>query len=315
MGGGAGIGPTELVNVPGHLIATHQAMMEGTGSWESEAGSWSTTLAGGGILQHLDTALLQGTPWDTIEAFDPSDDLALIDTEFSAFRAAIALIDPAENWQDFVEMAMDNAAEILEDMAGEEASVEAFREDAQDDFARELAAVRATLFANNASEGSALPMMMAIMRRGFIARILAYRAQLKLNQSAQRATFVSQGVSEMEQAQRFQTEALRLATVIQAELRTLVINAMRNQKHETLEYLEKKQTFRLNLFAAPFNGLAGYSGTSSIPIGPSKLSTALSTALSGAATGISVGGQAGVPGAIAGGFIGGLMGFAAGGTK
>jgi hypothetical protein len=314
MGGGAGVGPTDLANVPGHLIADHQALMEGSGSWETTDGSWSTTLAGGGILQHLDAAILAGTPWDTVEAYDPTEDLALIDAEFAVFRTAVAALDPAEDWADFSDMALAIADGILEDGGSEELGVEAFTEDAKEDFARELAVVRATLFANNASEGSALPMMMAILRRGFLGKILTYRMQLRRDLAAARATFVAQGISEMQQAQRFKIEAQRLASIIRNELRVVAINAFREQKNETLEYAQKKQTFRLGLFAAPFNGLAGYSGATSIPQGPSKLSTALSTALSGAATGVSVGAQGGPGTAVLGGFVGGLLGFASGRT-
>lgn len=314
MGGGAGVGPVELAQVPGHLIADHQALMEGSGSWSTADNSWSTSLAGGGILQALDKAILSGTPWDTITAYDPTEDLALIDAEFASYRSAILALDPAEDWADFSDMALALANGILEDGGAEDAQVEAFSQDAQEDFARELAAARATLYANNASEGSALPMMMAILRRGFLARILAFRAQLKKDFATQRAAFVAQGVAEMSQAQRFKAEAQRMLAIIRNELRVVAINAFREQKNETLEYLQKKQTFHLGLFAAPFNGLAGYSGATSIPVGPSKLSTALSTALSGAATGVSVGAQGGPATAILGGFIGGALGFVSGRT-
>lgn len=314
MSGGSGTGPTTLAEVPGHLIADHQALMEGSGSWSDTNGSWSTTLSGGGILQALDEAMAAGTPWDTITAYDPTEDLAMIDAEFSTFRAAVEALDPAEDWADFSDMALTIANGILEDGGSEETQIEAFTEDAQDDFARELAATRATLFANNAAEGSALPMMMAILRRGFLAKITAFRAQIKRDFTAQRAAFVAQGISEMQQAQRLKIEAQRLVAIIRNELRVVAINAFREQQNETLEYAFKRQTFKLGLFAQPFNGLAGYSGAASIPQGPSKLSTALSTALSGAATGVSVGAQGGTGTAILGGFVGGLLGFASGRT-
>lgn len=314
MSGGTGAGFTDLANIPGHLIADHQALLEGTGAWDDTNGTWSTTLAGGGILQALDNALLAGTPWDTVSAYDPTEDLALVDAEFSTFRSAVSSMSPAEDWADFADMALAIADGILEDGGSEETSVAAFEEDAKEDLARQLADVRASLFASNASEGSALPMMMAIIRRGFLGKILSYRAQVKQNLTTQRAAFVSQAVTEMEQAARFRLEAQRLAAIIRNELRVVAINAFREQRNEDLEYAFKKQTFKLNLFAAPSNVLAGYSGAASIPVGPSKLSTALSTALSGAATGVSVGAQGGTGTAIAGGFIGGLLGFASGRT-
>lgn len=314
MGGGSGAGSTDLASIPGHLIAVHQALLEGEGTHTNDEQTWNTTLAGGGILQHLDSALLAGTPWDTITSFDPTENLALIDSEFATFAAAISEIDPETNWAAFVEQAYNYADMILEDGGNAEASVDAYRDTLTNDFAREMAAARATLYANNASEGSALPMMMAIMRKGFLARIAAFRAEMRRNMSAQKAAFVAQAVTEMSTTQRYKVEASRLAAIIRNELQVVAMNALREEKNDSLEYALKRQTFRLGLFANASNTLAAYSGAASVPLGPSKLSTALSSALSGAATGVSVGAQGGPGTAALGGFVGGLLGFASGRT-
>jgi len=313
MGGGGNFsGPVPEASYPNFYVSAAQALLHGTGDGDTST-AYNVNITKG-VLQVLSDALTVPNVWSGMSAVDPLPHTNQVSSKLTALSTAITALDSENDWETFFDTVKAKMDDLFMDAASVDAAVQAFDVAMGPVRSQRINEVFGALYSANAAEGSCLVNALAILRRGFSAETAAKRTELESVVAAQKAQATLNGIGQIEQADQFSVESRRLLAGLTHEYAVMVINALREQNLDEGTYRTNEGGFYLNYFPQPGNALASFSGGTSVPVGPSKLSSALSGALGGAAQGVSLGSKAGVPGAIAGGIVGALLGGAAGGA-
>lgn len=267
---------------------------------------------GTGVLSALNTAITEGSPWLGITAFDPTSDLAALFSTYDAFDAEANNISPASQWGAYADAAVAKASTVVMGAADIDTAVAAF--DTKGDLALLQAynALSASAQSNNGVEGSGMFSGFAALHASKILATQSERSRLNQQKNSAVVAFVSDGVGQMENAQARRLDALRTSLTVRTQITITRINSNREWINDKVEIAVNHRQYFLKLYPFAGNILATALGAPNVPVGPSKMSTALSAAFSDAATGVAIGSKGGVGGAVAGGVLGSILGLASG---
>lgn len=304
-------GGTALDTLPSQIDAALTNIMYGSDSITS------TIPIVKGVMERIEEAIESGSPWERILAPDPDPEIAEIREllrDFLNGRSVLADDGNASGtpWETFYTEAKSRADVLFPDQDNTEL-ITAWDASTEPEFAAAVNAVTGGLYMANAAESSCLPVAMAILHRGHEAERERFRLSMRLNLSSTAGQFVNAAIAQMSAMQLAKVTTDQNALVARIQTMAAIISAQRDEQEANLDYAYKDALWELNVLSSfGYSGVASIGGAPMIPMGPSKLSTALGSAFSLAATGVQVGSAGGVGGAVAGGIIGGIGGLAMG---
>lgn len=297
MAGGGQFGnPTTASAYPKHYIGSHQALMTGTGSDMDEFEGYSLPK---GVLDVLGDALNGANPFTALSAYDSETNMTTAATRQGTFETLVDGLDAVTDWGTFKTTAVTAADAILLPESDITTSVSAFKSEILPEFAVAINGTLASLYNSNAAETSALPQALIVLRGRMASRVAAFRDALKRDTATAKANFVVQAIGQMVGLQGVQVDGTRVTAAQRLEVETTRANAAREAISDEIELRYKETIYYLGLFPQAGNVLANFSGGVQMPLGPSKLSTAISTGAALAAQGVALGAKAG-PGAAIG---------------
>ena len=296
----SGGGTTNLTEIPDYIAENHEALIDGGGN---RSGNFPS-----GVLDYLLDSLNEGSPWEGVDPFDPTDLLDTISDAIDDYATEVSGLAPTTDWDTYFTAAEAEADNALADATDIDAAVAAFETDQKRNLVKSLNAASASLYGANAAEGSALLQVSAVLRRGNDAAIAEYRARLERERGTTRANFILQAINQMLGIKGSRTDGLRALGALRSAVNTDRINAETGFQDRGFDIAWNDRTYELRLFPYAGNILASGLNAPTIPQGPSKLSTALASGAAIAAQGVQLGQAVGPQGAV----LGGVAGFAAG---
>lgn len=312
MGDGKSLsGGTALSSLPSQIDSALTNIMFG-----SDAIS-STIPIVKGVMERIEEAIESGSPWERCLSPDPDPEIAEVrDLMRDFLNGRSVLADDGNNsgtpWETFYTEAKARADVLFPDQDNAEL-ITAWDAQTEPEFAAAVNAVTGGLYMANAAESSCLPVAMAILYRGHEAERERFRLSMRLNLSSTAGQFVNAAIAQMSAMQIAKVQTDQNALVARIQTMAAIISAQRDEQEANLDYAYKDALWELNVLASfGYSGVASIGGAPMIPMGPSKLSSALGSAFSMASAGVQVGSAGGVQGGIAGGVIGGALGLAMG---
>lgn len=316
MGNLGGGGSTALSSLVPYQQNTHYALLGGgiNPTYASTGPDLpdDTSVLPGGVIDFLDTALTAANPYTGTAAYDPTTDLAGIQTELDTYKASIAALNPLTDLTSYLAAALTHVDTLISSTHVDD-EVDAFETKTDPAFARTVNRLTGPMFDNNAGNSSAFTIGMAVLERGRFTEIAEHRARLNTLKQQERMQLTPQIISELSNSLTRKLEGQRAVYGMQHELARNRIVANREFLAEELDLDYKELTHDLELFGYGQTALASGFGAAMRPNGPSKASTQLAATISTAATIATAASPLGMGPALALGAAGGLLTFLANG--
>jgi hypothetical protein len=258
---------------------------------------------------YLETALLAGSPYQSIVAYDPNPDLDATDSRYDLFTDEVDALNPETDWQALMDKARTYWTTNFGGATPLQVAVDAIEKRETETLMRSAGRLANGLSAINSVQSSTFLTSMAILERGFSHDVNDATAKLQLQFEQNKLAFVLQSTGDMMRFFTTRLDALRLAYASKADNSRIRILANREWIAEDANYAAQDATWEMSLFQYPANLISGLSGAALIPKGQNPMGSALSGALTGAsigAAGFQMGGQVGAITTIAGALLGGI---------
>lgn len=253
------------------------------------------------------------SPYENAFPYDPTDDVAQMHARFGTYDQYVGQLDPIANWGAYVDAAADKFDEHFDDDYID-GLVQAYREQAEENFDREQGRWKAGMADANAAHGSAFIIAAALRASDVTAQTDRFARELRAQALKERIGAMLQWQSELRLHLGHQIQANQQATQLHGELRRVGIVARAEHIARDVEYAVQNRSWNLQLWQPGANLLAAVSG--GVTSGGSTTkghdgstpTSAIGGAITGGIGGVMAGAGAGPIGMLAGGALGAYMG-------
>lgn len=279
---------------PAYLQDLHSALMTGT----DPAVSISDFTAYGSIADYMVAASsgVGGSPYATIEAYDPNEDLDLNQEQYDDWKEIIDAVDAADDIDAFI-TAANTAATSIVTSTEIDAAVAAFEARSKGAYLREVSRAAAGMFEVGAVLTTQFGMTLAMMERDRADQLNDMDARLRLLAERERYQTASQYAMEMVRLRMFQLGEQRAAVAMQTDLSRLRIAALQDQQSLDLKYEVEDATWDLNLMNYPISHIGALSGAVSLYKQQTPGERLAASVMQAGSFGLQVGTALGSPGA------------------
>jgi hypothetical protein len=302
MASAAGGSSSGRIDFPDHMKVIHQDWLNQTGTDAIESS-----------MVDAMNAALDGSPYSSMTAYDPSTPLAAMDTAVGAFNTRVDALDADGDWEDATDTVVAKADAAVFDDTYIDADIAAFRAKLNETIVNTvLPRFQAGLRDVNAVMSSAFVIGEGIIEGMANTDVTKYGTDLRVKLNLQRNDFVVKGVESVLRNLYAIVESEKNVAHYTIEAERMRVAALKEKKDAENTILVKNGRWDLETFQYGANLLAAIGGGTVVPNatdGPSTLNSAIGGALSGAAIGGAVGGGNGWVtggGALLGGILGGL---------
>jgi hypothetical protein len=298
MGGGSGGGGggSGAVSWPQYFMDTHSA-------WLNDSGSTSLSSSAADAIN----SALSANPFTGISAYDPQDQLNLLDAEFVATRDMIEALDPVVDWHDYVV----NVKAVLDDHVFSSTALDAAEVAFNAAIDAEYALTTLPRFQRgmqdvNAVMSSAYVVGKAILDAEVVRKKATFSSELRLQSYRDERQMILASAESLAKLV-MNTMDLRKSTVIlSSDVKKFSTVALKERIEQNAHYDESEAKWDLDVLTYGFNFLAsGHGGVAGPSVNKATpLQSAIGGMMSGAAVGGMVGWGLGASGAITGTALG-----------
>ncbi len=191
-------GQSGSVAWPSYIMGTHSQMLFGETITTDEIAPTVTLNFDTNMMEIFQDAYAEGNPYASVEAYDPTSDLATVQTELTALKSVVTAIGEETTWTSMLEAVIADLGDIYPDTASDiTADIAAFTTQEDLTLANATNRVAATYFDINAVTSTAFPASLAILESQHAANIASYTTQRRLSVNKERAQTILQAMSNM----------------------------------------------------------------------------------------------------------------------
>lgn len=298
-------GGTAVSTYPYYLQSVHTALMSGESfTNDTTPISFANPNAWGNVLDAMlaATAGVGGSPYSAVTAYDPSDDIQLVQDRYDEWASDIDAIDPTTLMTDWVADAT-TMADTLVTSAEIDASVDAFEARSQAAYMRNVSRFASGMFDIGAVMTSQFGMGLAQMELDRQDQLNDMDARLRLLAERERYEASRALASQLAQLYLSQIQEKRAGVGAQLDISRIAATMYQDQIITDLDYEVKDATWDLELFQYPMGNIGALSGALQTYKAQTKGERLAANIMTSASFGLQVGTALGSPGA---GVVGGV---------
>jgi hypothetical protein len=296
-GGGSSSG---RIDFPEHMKVVHQDWLNQTATDSIESS-----------MVDAMNACLDGSPYASMTAYDPTTTLTSMDTAVGAFNTRVDALDSDGDWEAAIDTAVAKADGTVFDDTYIVADIAAFRAQLDDQIENiVLPRFQAGLRDVNAVMSSAFVIGESIIEGMATNDVTKYGTDLRVKFNIQRNDFIAKAAESIIRNLYAITELEKNVAHYTIEAGRMRVAALKEKKDVENTIAVKNGRWDIETFQYGANLLAAIGGGTVVPQGadgPSTGQSVLGGALSGAAIGSAVSGNS-AWGAGAGAILGGILG-------
>lgn len=301
-------GGTAVPSYPGYIQQTHTSLLTGE--------TWTTDGAGGGTIPAmadpnrwgnvmdamlLATSGIGGSPYAAVTAYDPADDLALVQTRYDDWATDLDAIDPSALMTEWVGDAVTLATTLVPTAEIDDA-VNAFEARSQAAYMRNVSRFASGMFDIGAVMTSQFGMGLAQMELDRQDQLNDMDGRLRLLGERERSETARALTGQLSQIYLSKLQEQRAGIGGQLDISRIAASMYQDQIGLDLEYEVKDATWDLELFQYPMSNIGALSGALQTYKAQTKGERLAANIMTSASFGLQVGTALGSPGAgVAGG--------------
>ena len=253
-------GGTAVSSYPSYLQYVHSAMLTGTDG-VTTPGALADANQWGNVLDAMlaATAGIGGSPYAAVTAYDPSDDIQLVQDRYDEWAADIDAIDPNTLMTDWVGDAVTLATTLVPTAEIDDA-VNAFEARSQAAYMRNVSRFASGMFDIGAVMTSQFGMGLAQMELDRQDQLNDMDARLRLLGERERSETARGLVGQFSQIYLSQIQEKRAGVGAQLDISRIASTMYQDQILTDLDYEVKDATWDLELFQYPMGNIGALSG-------------------------------------------------------
>ena len=260
--GASGGGSAGDVNYPEHMREQHHEWLN------DQSADPDYTMHVADEMDRASTVggtISEASPFNAETAYDPSTDLAAIQTQHDALQVIVDALDPNADVQQAVVQATSQYDNSVNPNSKIVTAVGNFEARAITGYKRSVSRATAGMFDIMAVMNSQTPMMLANMEAELQGQIDTFEGGLRMQADFQRSQGIVALTVSMMSAQAVQLQAEVSVFGGQQDVSRLKILASQDQKTQDMEWEVRDALWDLDLFAYGNNVLASISGAAVVP--------------------------------------------------
>ena len=292
-------GGTAIASYPGYVQSLHTALLSGE-QWTAEIDAITFTDPNhwGNVLDSMlaVTSGVGGSPYALVTAYDPTDDIGLVQTRYDDWATELDAIDPSTLMTDWVADAVtlaDSAVTTTEINA----AVNAFEARSQAAYLRNVSRFASGMFDIGAVMSSQFGMGLAQMELDRQDQLNDMDARMRLLAERERYESTRSYTGELARLYLTKLQEQRAGIGGQLDISRIAATMYQDQILTDLDYEVKDATWDLELFAYPISNLNALSGAMQTYKAQTKGERLAANIMTSASFGLQTGTALGSPGA------------------